>query len=100
MNEEQSEDGVLQRVDEDDHDLLTYGEAGARISEELAAERARLADWEGRLTAGEAVGDEVARSRHRLELLQDAARRNARQPITDDNFERFFGYRGKAQRNT
>jgi hypothetical protein len=97
---EEPEEKVLVREDEDDYDLLTYGEAGARVTEEVAAEKARLADWEARLAAGEDVADKRDRSAHRLELLRDAARRNARQPITDENFERFFGYRGTARRNT
>jgi hypothetical protein len=97
---EDPEEKVLAREDEADYDLLTYGEAGARVSEEIAAERDRLAQWEARLAAGEDVADKRDHSAHRLELLRDAARRNARQPITDDNFERFFGYRGTARRNT
>ena len=81
---EDPDETILAREDEDDYDLLTYGEAGARVTEEIAAEKARLADWELRLAAGEDV----------------AAQRNARPPITDENFERFFGYRGSAKRNT
>ncbi|MDT7548553.1 MAG: hypothetical protein QOE84_947 [Actinomycetota bacterium] len=97
---EEPDEPVLAREDEDDYDLLTYGEAGARVSQEIAAERNRLADWEARLAAGEDVADSRDRSAHRLELLRDAAKRNARQPITDENFERFFGYSGHAKRNT
>jgi hypothetical protein len=97
---EDPDEPVLAREDEDDYDLLTYGEAGARVTEEIAAERDRLADWEARLAAGEDVAERRDRSARRLELLRDAAQRNARQPITDENFERFFGYRGSAKRNT
>jgi hypothetical protein len=100
MSEEAGDEGILERPEDDDHDLLTYGEAGARITEELAAEKDRLRDWEARLAAGEDVSPQLAKSQHRLGLLRDAARRNARQPITDDNFEHFFGYQGKAKRNT
>jgi hypothetical protein len=97
---DESEDLVLARDDEDDYDLLTYGEAGARVTQEIAAEKDRLEEWDRRLAAGEDVHDERAHSAKRLELLRDAARRNARQPITDENFEKFFGYRGTAKRNT
>jgi hypothetical protein len=100
MAEQEPQETVLAREDEDDYDLLTYGEAGARVTEEIAAERARLEQWEARLAAGEDVADKRDLSARRLELLRDAARRNARQPITDENFERFFGYRGQAKRNT
>jgi hypothetical protein len=100
MAEQDPEDVVLAREDEDDYDLLTYGEAGARVSQEIAAERARLDDWERRMAAGEDVQDKRDHSARRLDLLRDAARRNARQPITDENFEKFFGYRGTARRNT
>jgi hypothetical protein len=97
---EDPDENVLAREDEDDYDLLTYGEAGARVTEEIAAEKARLADWESRLAAGEDVTAQRDHSARRLELLRDAAQRNARPPITDENFERFFGYRGSAKRNT
>ena len=100
MAEQEPDEAVLAREDEDDYDLLTYGEAGARVTEEIAAEKARVADWDARAAAGEDVGEKRDRCVQRLELLRDAARRNARQPITDENFEKFFGYRGSAKRNT
>lgn len=99
MTEHQPEE-ILAREDEDDHDLLTYGEVRARISEELAAQRARVAELEGRAQAGEDVAEVLSAANHRLALLVDAASRNSRQPINDANFERFFGYQGKARRNT
>jgi hypothetical protein len=95
-----SPDGVLAREDEDDHDLLTYGEVGARVSEELAAQRDRIDALERRAAAGEHVDDALSAARRRLALLSDAAARNSRQPINDENFERFFGYKGQARRNT
>ena len=100
MADQEPSEEVQAREDEDDYDLLTYGEAGARVTEEIAAEKARLAAWEARVAAGEDVVEQRDRSAHRLELLRDAAKRNARPPITDENFERFFGYRGTAKRNT
>jgi polyhydroxyalkanoate synthesis regulator phasin len=87
-------DAAPQREEEVDLDLLTYGEAGVRLHEEVQAQK-RLAD------ELEQRGDPGAeRARRRLEDLQKAAERNSRQPINDDNFERFFGYKGKARRNT
>jgi hypothetical protein len=86
----------LERPADEDHDLLTYGEAGVRLQTEIQVLRDELARLEG---APEARRD-LESARSRLALLEDAAQRNARQPITDDNFEAFFGYRGTARRNT
>jgi hypothetical protein len=82
------------KLDEDDHDLLTFGEAGERLRLEIAAARedvVRLKD------SGDSAGLEKARSR--LTALRAAADRNSAQPINDANFEKFFGYPGKAKRN-
>lgn len=84
---------VPEREDEDDHDLLTYGEVKVRIHEEVVAQRAVVADLE-------ADGKDSTMARRRLEALVDAAERNSRGRINDDNFEKFFGYRGTARRNT
>ncbi len=82
-----------QREDEDDHDLLTYGEVKVRIHEEVQAQRARVAELE-------ASGEDTFAAQRRLDALVDAAERNSRNRINDDNFEKFFGYRGTARRNT
>jgi hypothetical protein len=95
---EPSEGGPLERPVDEDHDLLTYGEAGVRLQTEIQALRDEVARLEVEAAPGVTVPLEAARSR--LALLEDAAQRNARQPITDDNFEAFFGYRGTARRNT
>lgn len=95
----ESGDGeLLERPADEDHDLLTYGEAGVRLQTEIQALRDELARLEVEVAPGAAGELDAARSR--LALLEDAAQRNARQPITDDNFEAFFGYRGTARRNT
>jgi hypothetical protein len=83
-----------ERPDDDDHDVLTCGEAVARLHEEFEWQQEHLA----RLRADGAPGVEEAQ--RRLKLLLDTAERNARQPINDENFEQFFGYRGTARRNT
>ena len=86
-----------ERPDDDDHDLLTFGEAGARLHIEVRAMRERV-----RALAAASPVDEVAlaAARSRLAALEEGVRRNTAQSINDENFERFFGYPGKARRNT
>lgn len=88
------EDAARQKTDEDDHDLLTFGEAGERLRLEVAAairEVCRL-EQEGPIEA-------LERAEARLQALRSAAVRNSAQPINDANFETFFGYAGEARRN-
>lgn len=82
-----------EREDEDDHDLLTYGEVKVRLYHEVQAQRARIAELE-------ASEQDASQEKKRLARLLDAAERNSRSTINDDNFEKFFGYRGTARRNT
>jgi hypothetical protein len=89
-----TDDSSRAKVDEDDHDLLTFGEAGERLRIEVAAAAAEVK----RLTASGSA-DELDKARTRLEALRSAASRNSAQPINDTNFEKFFGYPGKAKRN-
>jgi hypothetical protein len=91
------EEGALAREDEDDYDLLTFGEAGARLDHEVRSLKRTVAELEK--TTGE-DDSQLQRSRARLEALIGAQARNARQPINDENFTKFFGYEGKARRNT
>ena len=101
---EEPDDAAVTREDEDDYDLLTFGEAGARLDHEIRALRTRITDLEQRSRAetDDNTDDSSAltTARKRLDDLVGAAQRNARQPITDENFTRFFGYAGKARRNT
>jgi len=83
-----------QKVDEDDHDLLTFGEAGERLRLEIATATAHLTQLQ---ISGAPTDVEAAAAR--LAALRAAAQRNAAQPINDANFEKFFGYPGKAKRN-
>lgn len=85
-----------ERDDIDDHDLLTYGEAGVRLYNEVDKQRKLVAELE---TAG-AEPEVITFARERLSALEDAQERNRRAPINDDNFESFFGYKGVARRNT
>jgi hypothetical protein len=77
--------------EQDDYDLLTYGEAGARLAREIAIEQKTIAE----LTGGDgSQADEGAVQRHRdrLVALEEAQRRCRKQPVNDENFEKFFGY--------
>ena len=82
------------KVNEDDHDLLTFGEAGERLRLEIAAAAREV---QGLQQSGPVEALEKAQAR--LAALRSAADRNSAQPINDANFEKFFGYPGKARRN-
>jgi hypothetical protein len=97
VSDAQADDEPLSRDDEDDYDLLTFGEAGARLGQEIRVLRTRIEEIEQRQSPDQG---ELAAARARLAALRDAATRNARQPITDENFTKFFGYEGQARRNT
>lgn len=85
------------REEDDDYDLLTFGEAGVRLAEEIAALEILIQQME---SVKDCNREELDLNRTRLKVLRGAAERNARQPINDENFTKFFGYEGKARRNT
>lgn len=85
--------GAREKIDETDHDLLTFTEAGERLRLEIAAAAERVAQLQ-HLDDQDALATATAR----LTTLQAAAKRNAANPINDANFESFFGYPGKAKR--
>jgi hypothetical protein len=87
----------VERPEDDDHDLLTFGEAGARLEIEIRTVRSCLCELQGEQPRNDAAIKEAA---DRLAALQEGAERNRAQPINDENFENFFGYPGKARRNT
>src|ERR1700761_1127315 len=87
----------VERPEDDDHDLLTFGEAGARLEIEVRTTRARLRELEAASPRDE---EAIAQLSDRLGGVEGRAERNQAQPINDENFERFFGYPGKARRNT
>ncbi|HKI43517.1 MAG: acyl-CoA synthetase [Mycobacterium sp.] len=94
MQERSSPDGgAREKIDETDHDLLTFTEAGERLRLEIAAAAARVAELQH-------LGDRdaAATATARLATLRAAANRNVANPINDANFESFFGYPGKAKR--
>jgi hypothetical protein len=88
------DDAGRDKIDEDDHDLLTFGEAGERLRMEIAG-AAREVE---RLTRS-GPAEALEKTQARLDALRTAASRNSAQPINDANFEKFFGYPGKAKRN-
>ncbi|MGE2719591.1 acyl-CoA synthetase [Mycolicibacterium celeriflavum] len=97
MSDAGSSDGsdtTRKRVDEDDHDLLTFGEVGERLRIEIASARAAVEELE---SGGDAAALEQARAR--LSALESAVKRNSAGRINDANFEKFFGYSGTAKRN-
>jgi hypothetical protein len=91
---EPTDDSSREKVDEDDHDLLTFGEAGERLRLEVAA----AAQEVSRLQQ-DGPTDQLEKAKGQLEALRSAATRNSAQSINDANFEKFFGYPGKAKRN-
>jgi hypothetical protein len=90
--------GARGKVDDDDHDLLTFGEAGERLRIEITAAAADVERLQ-QAGSGDERGGTLERARARLTALRAAAARNTAQPINDANFERFFGYPGRATRN-
>ena len=97
MMNTQDPETSIEREDEDDYDLLTFGEARARLGQEVRKLDREVAALEADPSADPG---ELTSARARLATLRAAAERNARQPINDDNFTKFFGYEGKARRNT
>lgn len=71
---------ILERPQDDDYDLLTYGEVAARLSEVLAEERRQLADLQAQpapdpaaITAREARIAELVAGRERYERQAETA---------------------------
>ena len=89
-----ADDAGRDKLDEDDHDLLTFGEAGERLRIEIAA-----AAQEVQRLQQSGPAEALEKAQARLDALRSAAARNSAQPINDANFEKFFGYPGKAKRN-
>ncbi len=84
-----------EKMDEDDHDLLTFGEVAERLRLEIDDAAALVK----RLEEHECSASELQKAVARLDALRAAAGRNRAQPINDANFEKFFGYPGTAKRN-
>jgi hypothetical protein len=72
----------------EDLDLLTFGEARARLAQEIDTERERLTA----LRAAAATESVVAASEARLAALSAALERNRAGRITPESAAEFFGY--------
>lgn len=76
---------------EDDHDLLTYNEAGARLREEIRLVREALSGMSG-------GGSEERRALQlRLDLLLDSEQRNTALAVQDTDARGFLEYRPAAR---
>ncbi|MFJ6569348.1 hypothetical protein ACIQNU_18175 [Streptomyces sp. NPDC091292] len=92
MDSPQVPGGPVQRDEtDDDYDLLTYNEAGARLAEEIERETRRLKEYESR-PPGEADPHATETSRSRVAALREAQQRIGARTLNASNFERFFGY--------
>jgi hypothetical protein len=80
------------RTDDVDHDLLTFGEAGARLRANIADARQRITQLETGNDDPTEVTQALRQARERLRDLEDGAVRNTTQRINDGNFQEFFGY--------
>jgi hypothetical protein len=81
------------RPEDDDYDLLTYGEAGARLAEEIRQQNRVLADLE----SSGAADAELAAVRKRIDDLKAAAQRQQAAAAERADFTRFFGYDPKTR---
>jgi hypothetical protein len=77
----------VERPDDDDYDLLTYGEANARLRTEIAKEQRRLAE----LQSSGAADTEIAAARRRVTDLTEAAERQVAAQREAADFARYFG---------
>jgi hypothetical protein len=89
-----TDEAPVERPDDDDYDLLTYGEAGARLAEEIARGKQALRDLE----AADAGADQLAATRARIADLEAAVTRQKAAALDTKDFQRFFGYDPKAAR--
>jgi hypothetical protein len=85
---EPSHDAAAKRPADDDYDLLTYGEAAARIGELLRDERKRLSELKATHTPDATV---IAALELRIAQLAESDRRYRRHASAADKFEAAFG---------
>ena len=79
-------DEDVTRPDDDDYDLLTYGEAGARLAQEINTYR-RLV---GELGLDPRASVPLAAAQARLEALIEAQTRNRKPRLADMHASGFF----------
>jgi hypothetical protein len=88
-----NDDPSGQRPEDDDYDLLTYGEASARLRSEIDKQTRLLEELEERmLVADNDLADEIASVQHRIDELKAAVQRQVAQQREAADFVRFFGY--------
>jgi hypothetical protein len=80
---------IVQRPDDEDHDLLTFGEAGARLEEEVIKQRRVLE----RLREGGADRATIEGAQRRLDALERARARNLPPSLDNLKASGFFGPR-------
>jgi uncharacterized small protein (DUF1192 family) len=78
------------RPDTDDYDLLTYGEASARLAELLAAEKDKLVALRQQADPDRALVDQLEQ---RIALLESSDARYRQQSLTAEAFTQRFGFR-------
>lgn len=79
---------TVERPDDDDYDLLTYGEVAARLAEVLSEERRRLADLQAQ-PAPDAKA--ITAQQSRIAELVAGRERYAHQAETAEMFIKRFG---------
>lgn len=82
------EPAVVQRTDDEDYHLLTYGEVAARLSEVLTEERQRLADLQA---ATPPDAPSIAAQQARIAQLLAGRERYEHQAATAEMFVKRFG---------
>jgi uncharacterized small protein (DUF1192 family) len=87
------DDPPVQRPDTDDYDLLTYGEASARLAELLNAERQRLSALRRDPNADPVA---VVKLEQRIAMLQSSDERYRQQSASSQLFLQRFGLSGAA----
>jgi hypothetical protein len=80
--------GLVERPDDDDYDLLTYGEVAARLSEVLAEERQLLAELQAQPAHDPKA---IAAQQARIAELVAGRERYAQQAATAELFLKRFG---------
>jgi hypothetical protein len=83
-----SDEIPVERPDADDYDLLTYGEAGARLVEEIRRKTAELRALE----AEGSDDDAIAAVKQRIADLGAAVDRQRVAAAERADFTKFFGY--------
>lgn len=84
-----ADDVVVDRPKDDDYDLLTFGEAGARLAEEVVKQRRHV----DQLRADGVGDDQIVASEQRLIALQQAQERNRKPSLDELRESGFFGRR-------